>query len=160
MVVADKVFGPVFLSSWPGYSSVMTEVELPPERVEDKFKKWEETYAVENLEELPENKLQSQKHLFEAKVKEFKAEYNPGRLVTPEMAQIAGKEPLTQNQFRRVRRMIDDEADKVRMNFERAIGRRREKETERRNSFFVDLAGRVSDSLTNVSVSFELPKLR
>ena len=135
MVVADKVFGPVFLSSWPGYSSVMTEVELPPE-------------------------LQSQKHLFEAKVKEFKAEYNPGRLVTPEMAQIAGKEPLTQNQFRRVRRMIDDEADKVRMNFERAIGRRREKETERRNSFFVDLAGRVSDSLTNVSVSFELPKLR
>lgn len=160
MVVADKVFGPVFLSSWLGYSSVMTEVELPPERVEDKFKKWEETYAVENLEELPENKLQSQKHLFEAEVKEFKAEYNPGRLVTPEMAQIAGKEPLTQNQFRRVRRMIDDEADKVRMNFERAIGRRREKETERRNSFFVDLAGRVSDSLTNVSVSFELPKLR
>lgn len=137
----------------------MTEVELPPERVEEKFKKWEETYAVEKLEELPENKLQSLKHLFEAEVKEFKTEYNPGRLVTSETAQIAGKEPLTQNQFRKVRRMIDDEADKVRMNFERAIGRRREKETERRNSFLVDLADRVSDSLTNVSVSFELPKL-
>src|SRR6056297_3141292 len=123
----------------------MSEVELPPERVKQKFEKWEETYAVDKLEELPENKLRSQKHLFEAEVKEFKAEYNPGRLVTPEMAQIAGKEPFTQNQFRRVRRMIDDEADKVRMNFERAIGRRKEMETERRNRFFVDLAGRVSD---------------
>jgi len=138
----------------------MSEVELPPERVKQKFEKWEVTYAVDKLEELPENKLRSKKHLFEAEVNEFKAEYNPGRLVTPEMAQIAGKEPLTQNQFRRVRRMIDDEADKVRMNFDRAIGRRKEMETERRNSFFVDLAGRVSDSLTNVSVSFDLPKLK
>lgn len=139
---------------------VMLEAEVPPERVEDKFSEWEERYAVEKLEELTYSDLKSERWSFSAEVDVFRTEYNPGRLVTPEMAAVAGKEPLTQEQFREVRRLIREKEREIQMNFKRAMGRRKREEQERRDNLVVDLAGRVSDSLTNISVSFELPKLR
>lgn len=138
----------------------MLEAEVPPERVEEKFEEWNERYCVEKLEELSLSDLEGEMALFEAEVIRFRTEYKPGRLVTPEMAAVYGKEPLTQEQFREVRRLINEEAKEIRMNFKRAMGRRRELEKERRNGLIVDVAGRVSDSLTNVNVSLELPKLK
>lgn len=98
--------------------------------------------------------------MFDAEVIRFRTEYKPGLLVTPEVAAMYGKEPLTQEQFREVRRLINEKAKEIRMNFKRAMGHRRELQKERRNGLIVDVAGRVSDSLTNVNVSLELPKLK
>ena len=138
----------------------MRDNEIPPERVEQKFEQWEERYSVEKLEELTLKDLEAEMLSFDSEVAQFRTEYNPGRLVTPAMAAAAGKEPLTQNEFREVRRLINEKARDIRFNFKRAKGRREELNQERRNGLIADVAGRVSDSLTDVSVSFELPKLR
>ena len=139
---------------------VMRDNEIPPERVEQKFEQWEERYSVEKLEELTLEDLDIERLAFDSEVAKFRTQYNPGRLVTPAMAAAAGKEPLTQNEFREVRRLINEKARDIRFNFKRAKGRREELNQERRNGLIADVAGRVSDSLTDVSVSFELPKLR
>ena len=86
----------------------MLEAEVPPERIEEKFEEWDERYSVEKLEEMSLSDLKSERWSFSAEADAFRIEYNPGRLVTPEMAAMYGKEPLTQEQFEEVRGLIYD----------------------------------------------------
>lgn len=138
----------------------MTQTNLPPDRVEKKFEMWEETYSVDNLAEMTVDNIESAELQFLNEVRRLKTEYRPGRLVTPEMAKIHGKEPLTQSEFREVRRLIGDKSDQMQMNFTRAKGRRKREREQREAEYKADVAGRVADAITNLSISFELPKLK
>lgn len=134
--------------------------DIPPPRVEDKFERWNKTYSVTRLEELTISDIDSAEIEFQNKVERLKTEYRPGRLINPAMAQIAGKEPFTQEEFRQVRCHISDEAEQIRMNFKQARGRCKQKRKQHRENFWADTAGRVADSFTNINISFELPKLK
>jgi len=151
---------PWFLFNSPPILRIMLEAEVPPERVKEKFEEWDERYSVEKLEELSLSDLRSEKASFDAEVIIYRTEYNPGRLVTPAMAAAAGKEPLTQDQFEEVRRLINEKAKEIQMNFKRAKGRRRDKEEEQRKDFWGEVTDGLDVSLVGFSPSIELPKLR
>lgn len=134
--------------------------EIPPPRVEDKFERWHETYSVERLEELTISDIEAAELEFRNEVERLRTEYRPGSSITPAMAQLAGKEPFTQAEFRKVRRCISDEAEQIRMNFKQARGRRQREREQQRANLLTRVAGRVTDSLTNINISFELPRLK
>jgi len=134
--------------------------EIPPPRVEDKFERWHETYSVNRLEELTISDIEAAELEFRNEVEKLRTEYRPGSSITPAMAQLAGKEPFTQAEFREVRRCITDEAEQIRMNFRQARGRRREEREQQRTNRLTKITGRIADSLTNIRISFELPKFK
>jgi hypothetical protein len=134
--------------------------DIPPPRVKDKFENWEETYSVTRLEELSVSDIESAKLEFQAEVEVLKTEYRPGQLINSALAQVVGKEPFTQEEFGEVRRHISDKADEIRMNFKQAKGRRRRENKQQRASFITNLTSRIADSLTNINISLELPKLK
>ena len=106
-----------------------------PNRVQEKFKTWNDAYSVERLKEWSLKDLQSEQYKFEGKVEILKTEFKRGRLVTPEMAEAIGKEPLTHEELRKIRRRIDDEADKIRSNFKVAVGKKEAEEATRKQEF-------------------------
>lgn len=134
--------------------------EIPPPRVENKFERWHETYSVDRLEELTISDIEAAELKFRNEVERLKTEYRPGKSVTPALAQVYGKEPFTQQEFREVRRCISDESEQIQMNFKQAKGRRKQHREYRQDSFWTNVAGRVADSVTNINISLELPKLK
>ncbi|WP_143052191.1 hypothetical protein [Halobacterium jilantaiense] len=138
----------------------MVTPEVPPERVERKIEDWKERYSVENLEELPASEITSVRLEFTNEVRELKRKYNRGRLVTPEMAEVAGKEPYTHSQLQEIRRHIRDEADNIRINFRRARGRIEREKSDRRSRTIVSGVRAAAEGLTGItdmSLSIKLP---
>jgi hypothetical protein len=128
------------------------EVTVPPERVADKLEQWQDSHSVENLEEMTPDEVRSAELQFLNEVQRLKARYKRGRLVTPEMAQVAGYEPLTDSQLQDVRQCIQDEADRIQLNFEKARSRIERREAERRGEVRKDVAERVADSLPDINI--------
>ncbi|WP_157971594.1 hypothetical protein [Halorussus litoreus] len=134
--------------------------DIPPPRVEDKFERWHETYSVDMLQELAISDIRTAELEFRNKVEALKTEYRPGQLINPTFAQIDGKEPFTQQEFRKVRQEITDEAEQIRMNFKQARGRRKLEHEQRRANFLTNITRQVMDSFTNIDVSIKFPKLK
>jgi hypothetical protein len=135
----------------------MSQPPVPPERVEEKVEDWREKYSVEHLAELTKEDVTSAQLEFMNEVRTLKTEYNRGRLVSAEMAEVLGREPYTHDQLRDIRRYIQDEADKISMNFKRAKGRIERERANRRSNTIVKGAERIADSLTNISISINVP---
>jgi len=138
----------------------MVTPQVPPERVQRKVEDWKERYSVENLADLPASEITSVRLEFRNEVQRLKTEYKRGRLVTPERAEAAGKEPYTRSQLREIRRYIRNEADNITINFRRARGRIEREKSDRRSRTIVSGVRAAAEGLTgitDVSLSIKLP---
>ena len=130
-------------------SEMEFEVEVPSEEMKRKFEKWDEMYEVDKLTDMNLRGLESERLKFEGKKIAFKARYDRGRLVTPAMAEVAGKEPYTQEQLEEARRLIDEEAERIRLRFTRAKGIVEKEREDSFRGYVVNLVEKIQLSLFN-----------
>ena len=126
------------------------DVEVPSEEMEKTFENWDETHTIENLTEMSRNSIESEQVLFENEVSRFKqVRYNRGKSVNTTMAMLAGKEPYTHVQLREARRVIEEEADRIRPRFKRAKGIKREQQKQNFREFLTELVDKIEVTLFN-----------
>lgn len=126
------------------------DVEVPSEEMKKKFEKWDETHTVDNLTDMSLKDIESERLLFEAEVMRFKIHYRRGKSVDAAMAKIMDRKPYTHEQLREARRLIEEEADRIRPRFKRAKGIKREKRKESLRGFLKNLIERVEINLVKV----------
>ena len=126
------------------------DVGVPSEEMRDTFEKWDEIHTIENLTEMSLDSIESERILFENDVARFKRiRYNRGKSVNAAMAMLAGKEPYTHAQLREARRVIEEEADRIRPRFKRTKGIKREQQKQNSREFLTKLIDKVEVTLFN-----------
>ncbi|EMA09592.1 hypothetical protein [Haloarcula marismortui] len=127
--------------------------ELPSKAMERKFSLWDREYTVEALTDLTGSQIRSKQVEFEGEVEQLLADHRPGQIVAnrPALSYLNGKPPYTEEEWRKARESIQNEAEKIRLRFDRAEGVVRTEEKGRYRSFARKCIAALPDININIS---------
>jgi len=119
---------------------------LPSESMEMEFQLWNEKYCLDALTELTSSQIEATKRRFEGRVHRLVAEHNPGRLIknNPLLLHTVEKPAYTPQQWNQAQKMIQREAEKIYLRFDRAAGIVIEEEQKSRQNWYAKLADAIT----------------